>query len=45
MRGVIELYGQKYFTRSIRPEHIVCVDDVWKLESFVLNTQMTPINS
>lgn len=40
LSGLFEIYNQRYFTRSLRPEHIVCVDEVWKIQSFVLNANI-----
>lgn len=45
LSGLVEIYNEKYVTRSLRPEHIVCVDDVWKIQSFVLNSEMFPVES
>jgi hypothetical protein len=38
LTGILEIYKLGYLTRSLRPEHIVSVDDVWKIQSFVLNS-------
>ena len=43
--GLLEVYEAGYYHKNLRPEHIVCVDDVWKIESFVLNTDKRPVKS
>lgn len=34
-----------YFTKSLRPEHIVCVQDVWKIQAFVNNYNLYGVQS